>query len=71
MAGLAGQLPIAYACVVPEIVQYTSDRLDAKYLGSKLTNDLGRITDGLVLHSEYDSHNKMNCWFVKRTEPCA
>jgi hypothetical protein len=52
------------------IVQYTSDRLDAKYLGSKLTNDLGRITDGLVLHSEYDSHNKMNCWFVKRTEPC-
>ncbi len=48
------------------ITQYTSDRLDAKYLGTKLTNDRGRITDGLVLDGDYDSHSKVNLWFVKR-----
>ena len=50
------------------ITQYTSDRLDAKYLGSKLTTDRSRITDGLVLDCDYDSHSKVNLWFVKRAE---
>jgi hypothetical protein len=48
------------------IVQYTSDRLDAKYLGSKLTTDRGRITDGLTLCSEYNAHTKVNTWWVEK-----
>jgi putative DNA primase/helicase len=48
------------------IVQYTSDRLDAKYLGSKLTTDRGRITDGLTLCSEYNTHTKVNTWWVEK-----
>ena len=55
--GAAGDLKAA-------IVQYTSDRLDAKYLGSKLTTDRGRITDGLALCSEYNAHTKVNTWWV-------
>jgi hypothetical protein len=48
------------------IVQYTSDRLDAKYLGSKLTTDRGRITDGLTLCSEYNAHTKVNTWWAEK-----
>jgi hypothetical protein len=51
------------------IVQYTSERLDAKFLGSKLNKDAGRITDGLVLcQGKYDTHSKIDTWFVSRAE---
>ena len=43
------------------IMQYTTDRLDSRYLGA----DRDRIADGLVLRSDYDSHRKVNSWFVE------
>jgi len=50
------------------IVQYTSDRLDAKYFGSKLATDLGRITDGLTLCCVKDRHTKVNVWWIEAEE---
>jgi hypothetical protein len=47
------------------IMQYTTDRLDSKYLGNKFNADRDRITDGLILRSAYDSHRKVNSWCVK------
>jgi putative DNA primase/helicase len=48
------------------IVQYTQDRLDAKYLGNKLGTDKNKITGGLCLRTEYDSHRKVNRWYVEQ-----
>jgi putative DNA primase/helicase len=50
------------------IVQYTSDRLEAKYLGSKFGVDRDKITDGLCLRREYDSHLKINTWSVEHLQ---
>jgi putative DNA primase/helicase len=47
------------------IMQYTTDRLDSKYLGNKLNADRNRIVDGLILRSNYDSHRKVNSWYVE------
>jgi hypothetical protein len=47
------------------IMQYTTERLDPKYLGNKLNADRNRIVDGLILRSDYDSHRKLNSWFVE------
>jgi hypothetical protein len=48
------------------LVGYVGERLDAKYLGNKLFTDKGAITDDLTLCSDYDTHNKVNAWKVKR-----
>jgi hypothetical protein len=48
------------------IVTYTSDRLDAQYLGNKLAMHKDDITDGLQLCSVYDRGVKINRWFVVR-----
>jgi putative DNA primase/helicase len=50
------------------LVQYIGERLDAQYLGNKLSRDNGDITDGLRLCSAYDSHRKVNTWFVEPME---
>jgi hypothetical protein len=47
------------------LVGYTSDRLDAKHLGNKLNIDRRAIAGGLRLDTSYDSHNKVNQWFVE------
>ena len=51
------------------IAQYTSDRLDAKYLGTKFTTDLGRITDGLTLRNQRNDHTKINVWWAEEGKP--
>ena len=48
------------------ITQYTSDRLDAKYFGTKLNTDISRITDNLQLCCTKDLHSKTNIWWVER-----
>jgi hypothetical protein len=48
------------------ITTYTSDRLDAQYLGNKLATHRDDITDGLQLCSDYDRGVKINRWFVVR-----
>jgi putative DNA primase/helicase len=50
------------------IIGYVGDRRSAQYLGNKLNTDVGKHTDGLVLRSQYDSHNKMNLWFVEQVQ---
>ena len=47
------------------IMQYTTDRLDSKYLGNKFNADRNRIVDGLILRSDYDTHRKVNSWYVE------
>jgi hypothetical protein len=47
------------------IMQYTTDRLDSKYLGNKFNADRNRIVDGLILRSTYDTHRKVNSWYVE------
>jgi putative DNA primase/helicase len=47
------------------IIQYTDNRMDAKYLGNKLNTDKGKIAGGLRLWSDYDSHTKVNHWYVE------
>jgi hypothetical protein len=47
------------------IVGYTSDRMDARYLGNKFNTDEHAIADGLRLCSDYDSHSKVNRWYVE------
>jgi hypothetical protein len=65
---LAAKFSTAAADLKAAIIQYTSDKLDAKYLGTKLTNDLSRITDGLILCSAYNKHSKINEWYVEKGE---
>jgi hypothetical protein len=47
------------------IIQYTDNRLDARYLGNKLYTDLNSIAGDLSLRSGYDSHTKVNLWYVE------
>jgi putative DNA primase/helicase len=47
------------------ITQYTTERLDARYLGNKFNTDKSAIAGGLRLLSEYDSHTKVNAWYVE------
>ena len=47
------------------IIQYTDNRMDARYLGNKLNTDKGKIAGGLCLCSKYDSHTKVNHWYVE------
>jgi putative DNA primase/helicase len=47
------------------IIGYTDNRLDGKYLGNKLYTDLNAIADGLCLRRLYDSHTKVNHWYVE------
>jgi putative DNA primase/helicase len=49
------------------IIGYTDSKLDAKWFGQKLATDVGRITEGLRLYSDKDSHTKTNIWWVERT----
>jgi putative DNA primase/helicase len=49
------------------IVDYTDNRLDAQYLGTKLRNDNGKIVAGLRLRSYHDEHRKINLWYIERT----
>lgn len=48
------------------IIQYTKDRIDARYLGNKLSVDRNSITYGLCLRALYDSHRKVNRWYVEK-----
>lgn len=47
------------------IIGYTNDRLDARYFGNKLNVDRNNIAGGLCLRAEYDTHTKVNLWFVE------
>ena len=47
------------------ITQYTDNKMDAKYLGNKLNTDKGKIAGRLRLCSDYDSHTKVNRWYVE------
>jgi hypothetical protein len=47
------------------IIDYTDNRLDAQYFGTKLRNDNGKIVAGLRLCAQHDDHNKTNLWYVK------
>lgn len=47
------------------IIQYTDNRMDAKYLGNKLNTDKSKIAGGLRLCSDYDTHTKVNHWYVE------
>jgi hypothetical protein len=48
------------------IIQYTQNSLDARYLGNKLGTDKNKIAGGLCLRTKYDSHRKVNCWYVEK-----
>jgi hypothetical protein len=48
------------------IVDYTNNKFDAKYLGSKLRTDVGSITAGLRLCCEQNLHTKINNWWVEK-----
>ena len=50
------------------IIQYTSDRMDARYLGNKFGTDRGAIADGLRLCSKYDAHTKVHYWYVEAAD---
>jgi hypothetical protein len=39
--------------------------MDARYLGNKLNTDKGKIAGGLCLCAKYDSHTKVNHWYVE------
>jgi hypothetical protein len=58
----------AVADLKAAIVQYTQDRLDAKHFGNKLGTDKNKIAAGLRLCTSYDSHRKVNCWYVEELE---
>ena len=47
------------------IIAYADAKLDAQHLGRKFAVDRNNITDGLVLRSDWDAHNKINVWFVE------
>jgi putative DNA primase/helicase len=47
------------------IIDYTDNKLDARYFGTKLRNDNGKIVAGLRLCSNHDDHTKTNLWYVK------
>jgi putative DNA primase/helicase len=47
------------------IIQYTDNKMDARYLGNKLNTDKGKIAGGLRLCTKYDSHTKVNHWYVE------
>jgi hypothetical protein len=65
--GLLDQKPSAAARdLKAAIVQYTKDRIDAKYLGNKLSVDRNSITYSLCLKALYDSHRKVNRWYVEK-----
>jgi hypothetical protein len=49
------------------IIGYTDSKLDAKWFGQKLTTDVGKITGGLRLGFDPDTHNKINIWWVEQT----
>jgi hypothetical protein len=64
---IAGKLEDAKAKALKEaLVQYTSDRLEARWIGNKLNQDRDKIVGGLCLRSNYDSHNKVNRWWVEQ-----
>jgi len=48
------------------IIAYADAKLDAQHLGCKLAIDVNKVTDGLVLRSVWDSHNKVNIWHVEK-----
>jgi putative DNA primase/helicase len=48
------------------IIDYTDNRLDAQYLGTKLRNDNGKIVGGLRLLSGHDDHRKINLWHIEK-----
>ena len=65
---LAG-VPSKEAVVLREaMIAYVDARLDAQHFGRILAIDRDKITDGLVLRSDYESHNKRNVWFVEKCE---
>jgi hypothetical protein len=47
------------------IIQYTDNRMDARCLGNKLNTDKGMIAGGLRLCTKYDTHTKVNRWYVE------
>jgi hypothetical protein len=51
------------------IATYTNDRQDGKYLGNRFGVDRGGIAGGLRLPSEYNSHKKVNAWYVEKINP--
>jgi putative DNA primase/helicase len=50
------------------IIAYADAKLDAQHLGRMLAIDKDKITDGLVLRSTPDTHNKVNIWHVERCD---
>ena len=48
------------------IIDFTDDRLDTQYFGTKLRNDNGKIVAGLRLRSHHDEHRKINLWFIEQ-----
>lgn len=42
--------------------------LDGHLLGNRLRSITGRIVDGMKLHSERDTHRKINVYFLERTD---
>jgi hypothetical protein len=50
------------------IIQYTDNKLDARYFGNKLNAERDMIAGDLRLLSDYDSHNKVNRWYVEPLE---
>jgi putative DNA primase/helicase len=48
------------------IIVYADAQLNAQHLGRKFGIDRDKITDGLVLRAEYDSHDKVNAWKVEK-----
>ena len=48
------------------IIDYTDNRLDAQYFGTKLRTDNGKIVAGLRLRSSTDTHTKTNIWWIEK-----
>jgi putative DNA primase/helicase len=48
------------------IIDYTDNRLDPQYLGTKLRTDNGKIVGGLRLCSSPDLHTKTNLWWIEK-----
>jgi putative DNA primase/helicase len=46
------------------IIDYTDNRLDAQYFGTKLRTDIGKIVAGLRLCCAKDEHTKTNIWWI-------
>jgi putative DNA primase/helicase len=47
------------------IIDYTDNRLDSRYLGTRLHQDDGKIFGGLRLCSAPDAHTKIKLWWIK------